>query len=165
MDMLSTAISLASFILSIIAFVFSSMAKKRANLLAGKNLDLQFGMIELEVRKSVENASANISSLAVQMAPLVSREKTRTITEEDSHTLAGLRKILDAYIQSMLNSYESACGKYLDGKIDKLRFRKEYKDELRNLFKNEHFKKHLAPPDSKYYAIIKVYNEWENLEK
>jgi len=162
---LPIVISVLSLLLSIVAFCYSFKATKKASAIANDNLNIQYGMIELEVRKAIENATNNINNFAVLMMPLGSKEAKGTITDEEKHTLVGYMKILKSHIQTMLNNYESACAKYLDCKIDKSRFKKEYKDEIRNLFEDKNSKEYLTPPASKYKAIIKVYDEWENLEK
>ncbi len=40
-----------------------------------------------------------------------------------------------------------------------------YKDEIRNLVHDEEFKKYFDGVTSTYKAILKVYREWEDLEK
>ncbi len=74
-----------------------------------------------------------------------------------------LEKALRSAVEDNLNAYEDACGKYLDGKIDKTRFKKTYNSEIQNLYTGE--KSMIADlmlPDatSNFQAIWKVYKEW-----
>lgn len=68
-------------------------------------------------------------------------------------------------MESYLNAYEDACGKYLDKKIDEVRFKKSYISEIKNICEKELYNAFMQPEStSKYTAIWKVYKEWNNLE-
>ena len=99
------------------------------------------------------------------MAPLKSKSNARTISDEEKETLKIYDKNLDSSIESMLNTYDDACAKYLDKKIDKIRFKKTFHVEIRNLIENTDLKKYFDPVNSRYKPILKVYNEWENHEQ
>ena len=58
------------------------------------------------------------------------------------------------------NAYEDACAKYLDGKVDRDRFEKMYKTEIRKLVENEPHKQYYATNQSPYSNTLRVYNEW-----
>ena len=70
-----------------------------------------------------------------------------------------------AALESVANAYDEACTKYIDGKIDKNRFKKTYANELRKWVESESVKDKYVMPHSQYKATIKVYDEWNNLEK
>ena len=55
--------------------------------------------------------------------------------------------------------------KYIDGKIDKERFKKTYIVELRNIVGSDSLKQYIDSTSSPYNAIKKVYNEWNNFEE
>ena len=55
--------------------------------------------------------------------------------------------------------------KYLDEKIDKVRFKKSYHTEIRQLVESEKLQSYFNPVTSKFKGILKVYDEWNNLEK
>lgn len=77
-----------------------------------------------------------------------------------------MTKLFYSALEDLLNHYERACMLYIDGKIDKERFKKEYSTEIRNLVEKGEYKERYFPPHtSKYKAILKVYDSWENLEK
>ncbi|MEG0237829.1 hypothetical protein [Cetobacterium sp.] len=73
--------------------------------------------------------------------------------------------IMESLIENELNTYEEACNKYLDNKIDKKRFRKSYLNEIQALFNAQSTKGKLTDYTSKYNAIRKVNEEWNNLKK
>lgn len=66
-----------------------------------------------------------------------------------------------------LNAYETACSLYLDSKIDKERFKKQYSNEIKILVENEEISKKFFSNGLKikFGAIDKIYKEWFHLEK
>lgn len=158
-------VSILSLIVAALAAIFARSSSKKANEISNENLSLTHGMLELELRQSVENSKAKLSEVGLVMAPLKSREDKGSISEEDLATLDIYTKILDSSIQTMLNVYEDACTKYLDSKVDKIRFKKSFHIEVRNLLERDEMKEYFDPLTSRYKGILKVYDEWENLEK
>ena len=67
--------------------------------------------------------------------------------------------------EGLLNAYENGCSKYIDNKIDKERFKKIYLVEIRNIVEDKSFKDKFDSNTSRYKAILKVYKEWNDLEK
>lgn len=62
--------------------------------------------------------------------------------------------------ESYRNAYEDACGKYLDEKIDKIRFKKMYQREIRRLVEEEPHKDMYAGTQTPYASTVAVYKEW-----
>ena len=96
------------------------------------------------------------------MTPLISKKQH---DESEKNMLASYSKHFDLAIENNLNAYEEACAKYLDNKVDKVRFKKTYISEIRQVVENVELKKYFDAVSSKYKAILKVYYEWENHEK
>jgi len=119
----------------------------------------------MEMRQAIATANVHINDIALVMAPLKAKEADRPLTPEETNTLAIYNKSLNAAIQGMLNTYDDSCSKYLDGKIDKVRFKKNFHYEIRNLLESEDLKVYFNPTTSRYKPILKVYDEWENLER
>lgn len=151
-------ISILSLLVAAGSFLFSIFAKRKAD-------KIQHGFIELGMRQAIENSKARLNDVAMIMAPFKAKENNKKITDEEKETLRIYDKNLDAATQSLLNTYDDACSKYLDNKIDKDRFKKSYHVEIRNLLNNENLKKYFDPLTSTYKPILGVYNEWENLER
>ncbi|MEZ8577979.1 hypothetical protein AB6C82_24520 [Vibrio splendidus] len=166
-DIAAVSIAFISLIVSIGAIIFARKSSKAANNIAKENLTLQHGMVELEMRTSIENAKSKISDITMIMAPLVAKEKENadSMTGEEKETLNIYQKSFDSAVQTLMNTYDDACAKYIDGKVDKERFVKNYRVEIRRLLESEELKKYFDPLTSSYKPILKVYGEWENLEQ
>lgn len=160
----SDAIATISLLVSLGAVFFARSSSQKANHIAQENLNLQHGMVELEISQSIENAKSKINEISIIMVPFVSKEKLGKITEEESETLELYRKNFNAATQTLINYYDSACSKYADGKVDKVRFKKTYKNEIRKLVENEDLKEYFNPLTSSYKPILNIYSEWEHLE-
>ena len=72
--------------------------------------------------------------------------------------------MLDMSLEMVCNAYDEAWAKYLDGKVDKVRFKKLYYTEIKNLVEDNNTKPHYNTIDSKFQATIKI-EEWNNFEK
>lgn len=91
---------------------------------------------------------------------------TLMITEKLSPNQNEMKEILSQALESAIeqnfNAYEEACAKYLDKKVDKERFKKNYIVEIRQLVERNPNKYNTTSP---YKATLRVYNEWNNLEE
>lgn len=162
---LSDVIAFGSLLVSIGAAYFAKTSSKAANKISKENLDLQHGMVELEMRQAIENAKSKVNDISIVMAPLVAREESEQgLSVEDAKTLEIYRKNFNAAVQTLMNTYDDACSKYIDGKVDKIRFKKNYRYEIRNLLENRELKEYFDPLTSRYKPILNVYTEWENME-
>lgn len=162
---LSDAIAFASLFVSAGAAYFAKTSSNAANKISKENLDLQHGMVELEMRQAIENAKSKVNEISVVMAPLVARESgEQGLSIEDAKTLEIYQKNFNASVQTLMNTYDDACSKYIDGKVDKIRFKKNYRYEIRNLLENKDLKEYFDPLTSRYKPILNVYTEWENME-
>jgi hypothetical protein len=158
-------IAIAALIVSILSAVFAWVASNKANKLAKENTNIQHGLIELELRQAIEGSKSKINDVGIIMAPLKAKSNKGTISEEDKEILSIYDKNLDAAIQTMLNTYDDACSKYLDYKVDRVRFKKNYHIEIRNLLERQELKEYFDPLTSRYKPILKVYDEWNNQER
>lgn len=116
---------------------------------ANKNKKANYGQIENKIRESITAATNRLTDILL-----------KSDTENNQYK----EQYLNIAIEQYLNSYEEACAKYLDSKVDKKRFRKIYTDEIKNIVEDSNFNKYFQF-GSKYDAIKKVYDEWFNLEK
>jgi hypothetical protein len=149
-EILSILISVGALIISIIALI-KSVSSTSAN-------------IELMINERITNTKDKVNEVAMQMAPLLSKDKDKRTAEEEGQ-LEMLRKVYDSAVESNLNAYEEACAKYLDRKVDRKRFKKTYKTEIRQLVEDDSLRDRFEPLTSKFKAIMRIYDEWENLEK
>ncbi|WP_369434531.1 hypothetical protein [Psychromonas sp. MME1] len=160
----SDIIASISLIVSIGAVIFAKLSSSKANSIAQDNLNLQFGMVELEMRQAIENAKSKVNEINIIMAPLIAKQDAGNIDDEGEFTLKSYSKSFNAAVQTLMNTYDDACSKYIDNKVDKNRFKKNYKYEIRNLLENKELKEYFDPLTSRYKPILNVYTEWENSE-
>lgn len=123
---------------------------------------LSQGMNELELKNMITGTKQRVADITIQMLPLVSKSSR---TPEEDKQLEGYKHVLNSAIEDNVNAYEEACAKYLDGKIDKVRFRKTYVIEIRQLVHDNNHRHLFDPLRSRYQAVLKVFDEWENLER
>lgn len=152
--MTMTTFQLISLILSGIAIVISIVALYRSS-------SVQRGMIELQISTLIANSQDKVSGISERMLPLLSKSNR---SEEEEKTLEGLRRIFNAHVEANINAYEEACAKYIDGKVDRKRFKKNYQVAIRQLVKKAEYEKYFDGIKSEYHAILKVYKEWEHRE-
>lgn len=132
--------SIASFI-SIFSVIFSKINMNRIE-------KIYYGQSEIAISETLTNAKNKITDI---------------LSTADSYNNQYTKQCMKVAIEQLLNSYEEACAKYIDGKIDKIRFKKTYIGEIRNIVETNDFNEYFKF-GSQYVAIKKVYNEWFNLE-
>ena len=144
MDIASIIIAALALLVSIASFVKRSAASKTAN-------DLTKGQVEMQIRSMITVAKAHFSEMSNQLA-----------ANPDNPTL---KASVSAALEDVANAYDEACAKYLDGKVDKQRFKQLYVNEIRNWVDSEAVKDKYIMPQSRFHATVKVYDEWNNLER
>lgn len=141
-EILATVISIISIIIALFALIFTKINSNKIE-------KIYYGQIEISIRETITNAKNRITDILLN-----SNEENSQYTNQ----------CIKVSIEQLLNTYEEACSKYIDSKIDKKRFKKTYIDEIKNIIESNDFKEYFHF-GSKYDAIKKVYNEWFNLEK
>lgn len=141
--------AVAAFILSLVSFFRSNKLNSLQSEVARLQISFASGQTELTIRIMISDAKDKYLNCA--------KEYSEKGTTE-------LKTILDAKLEDLLNAYDEACAKYIDGKIDKDRFKKMYSVEIRQLIENENTKVFYDTVATRFRATLKVYNEWNNLE-
>lgn len=154
-EKVSTVLSVVAIVVSVIAYITANNKATRANQVA-------LGNIELYISERITATKEKVSEISLQMATLMSKQKK---TSEDKKILAIFEKTFMTAVENNINAYEDACAKYLDNKVDRNRFEKIYKSEIRQLVESDDLKEYFDGVTSKYKAILKLYDQWENLEK
>lgn len=142
-EIVAIVISVISIIMSVISLIKAWKADKIAQ-----------GQIEISIHQLINQTKKDVMDISVIISEKLSANKEEI--EE------ALKQALKTAQEQNLNAYEEACAKYLDGKVDKERFKKNYSVEIRQLVEKYSEKYGATTP---YKATIKVYNEWNNLEK
>jgi hypothetical protein len=157
-----TLFELISLIFAFGAIIISIIAYRKADSTATRANEIALGNSELYIGERITSTKEKVSDVSIQMATLMSKQKK---TPDDERKMAVFEKAFKSAIENNINAYEGACANYLDNKVDRIRFQKLYKTEIRQLVESEDFKEYFDGVTSKYKAILKVYNQWENLEK
>ena len=157
MDLAMVILTALAVLVSVIALYVSFKASQKGNELASVANDLtktpndmQMAQVEMQIRELILSARSRYEDKVVQFK-----------NDEDIELC---KSMLDSALEGVLNAYDEACAKYLDGKVDKERFKKLYHDEIRQLVDDATTKEKYIEPQTKFHATVKVYTEWNNLE-
>jgi hypothetical protein len=158
-----TTYEIISIVISIFALAISIIAIIKSSSLSAQGNTLTMGQVELQINERISETKKRVGEIAMQIVPIASK---RELTDEDKVVLETYNKIFKSAVEDNLNAYEEACGKYRDdGKVDKERFKKMYKTQIRQLVENKDYEEYFHPITSRFKCILTVYEEWENLEK
>lgn len=136
---------------------FQEQSSNNMKELQEKSLKLNMAQTELYIQELLVSARKTFLDMTL--------EKLKLEVDPNNKIQASLSDSLMKHtLQEVLNSYEIACMKYLDDKVDKDRFKKTYIKEITDLFKANSYKELLDETNS-FQAIKKVNYEWNNLEK
>lgn len=156
----SLGVSIIALLLSIYTFIKSRQDVKVAQQNANEALKLQHGAIELQIRTGITSARNTINNMAPILSPFLAKKKSGSLTSEDAYALELLYKAYDSCVEDLLNQYDEACQKYLDGKVDKLMFKETYFNEIKNIMTSPDLSSYYNIPMKKYKATLTVCNEW-----
>ena len=165
MDLAMVILTAMTVVVSVIALCFSLKASHKGN-------DLATAANELATTANTLTISANEmqkGQVEMQIRELISAARSRyedkSLLMEDREITEICTAILASAHEDVLNAYDEACAKYIDGKVDRDRFKKLYHDEIRQLVTDDANKEQYLEPYTKFHATNKVFSEWYNLEK
>jgi hypothetical protein len=155
MDIAMIIITAVSVFVSVVALCISYHASQKGNSLASvaNNLtntanEMQKGQIELQIREMISAARSRYE------------DKVEQNLDTDIH-----KALVKSAYENFLNAYDEACMKYLDGKVDKDRFKKAYEVEIRQLIENPANDEYYNKIQSKFNSTKEVYSKWNNPER
>ena len=130
-----------------------------AVIISMNNNRLAHGQVEIQIRERITNARNRYEDKVFEY-----RRDLANISEVHGFTPIRflLKNLFDSARDELLNSYDEACQKYLDGKVDKKRFEKSYYTEIRRIV-NE-FKDDIYKDAENYQALKKVSKQLLNRE-
>lgn len=134
---------------------------------AGDANNIAVGQMETYLREQIMNARNRMEDFPNEIGSLLKGRSKEKLNEEEMLYLGFLEKKWRSATESYLNTYEDACGKYLDSKTDKNRFKKTYINEIKTICdpRRTAFKRLMHPEStSNFEAIWKVYKEWHRHE-
>ena len=149
---LTLIISIISVIIALFSIYKSDKASKNSILLEKK---LSSATNELSIRNNISNARNRVDDILILLAEdNISKSRKEAI-----------KKVFHSAMEDQLNHYNKACALYLDEKIDKIRFKKDFNNEIRNFFDNKEInKKYFNRNNTRFHALIKINEEWFNVE-
>jgi hypothetical protein len=121
---------------------------------------------EISLLRLINDARMRVNDINLQITNLQQGETAGKLSAAETRHVQKLTLAWEDSYEVLLNAYELACGMYLDDKLDKERFKRQYHDELRGLMSStfEPVRNRLHRPDTPYRAFRKVYDQWFNLE-
>lgn len=144
--MITLVVSIIAIIVSIVNLILYGFLTSRYNNMVNTQTLTAQGAFETQIRSLISDATKNITYYSVE----ISKDPTNEILQQAYFTAE----------EQYRNAYEEACGKYIDGKIDKSRFEKLYKQEIYKLVNSAEQKEYYATNQSTYCSTIAVYKEW-----
>ena len=161
-------ISLGSAIVSVLSLLATILFSSLASRSAARAHSTTVGAAETALRQALSTTRHRVADLAIQISTLVDGRRPDQLLAQDNRRYTSLQKVFCEAVEDNLNAYEDACGKYIDGKIDRDRFKKNFISEIQNLCiqKDNAISGFMHPePTSKFQAIWRVYREWHIHEK
>ena len=163
-ELLTIIIASISIVVSLLAIKVSSRANNLSNKLSGyynslveRNNQFVSGQTELQLSQTIDETKRHLMNVTFKIADLP--------PDSDEDVKSMLFHLMKSAMESNVNAYESACGLYLDDKIDKGRFKKLYYSEVKRIVESKDHADFYQPESlSKYQATWKVYKEWNILE-
>jgi len=149
-EILTSIIAGVSATIAVIAIIISKKATKKANEIAETQSKTSQGQIELQINQMISQTQRDVVDSSLRLNP----------DKPEFKELA-----FNVAVELNLNAYDEACSKYIDNKIDKERFKRNYYTSIGKLIENPNTKAKIEPMDSPYRCIKQVYEEWYNLEK
>lgn len=170
-DYIAVGSAVIAFLSMLGTFYFSSKASKASEESlknAEKANNIAIGQTETSLREQIMNARNRMEDCGFKIQDFLKSRKKEDLTPEELPHLEFLESTWKSSTESYLNAYEDACGKYLDDKTDKSRFKKAYINEIKNICDPQRtsFSRLMHPEStSNFEAIWKVYKEWHRHEK
>ncbi len=161
-SILSLLVSVITGIISINKSNHSNKMAQAANSIANKandiseeNKKIAQGQIELYINQLITQTKKDVMDISLKVS------ESSNNTEQKNNLLL---HALHSAIEINLNAYEEACAKYIDGKVDKERFKKNYMVAIRQQVESPDNADKFNATTSPYKAILKVYKEWNDFE-
>lgn len=150
--------SVAAMFFTLLGLIYNYFNNKYTNEKSEKAIKLYQGYLEVNLRNSVINAENTIHKTTIDLQFFIN--KFPKANSEKFHALEYVN------LARLLDTYNKICMLYLDSKLDKERCKIEYKQGVRNVVEGKYYQDNfISKKKNNYTALLKVYDEWENLEK
>ena len=115
-----------------------------------QNTRLAQAQVEMQIRERISNARVRYEDLTIKHGQKTDNDLILAVFKSSEEEFA--------------NAYDEACQKYLDKKVDKIRFKKSYSNEIKNIVDDSAFSERYKGSQTRFQATVKVYNKWFKLE-
>ncbi|SGZ09754.1 hypothetical protein [Moritella viscosa] len=160
---ISATIAFLSMVASIIFALKAGNSSQLANQNAQAANSIAIGQTETAMRAEIQNSRMRCEDASSRISEYLHDKDVNNLQKYEKSHKEQLESTWRSAIEGYLNAYEDACGKYLDNKTDKTRFKKHYINEIRNICdpKKSCYARLMHPDStSNFQAIWKVYREW-----
>lgn len=151
-DFIAIAISILAIIISVWDRITNRNNNKKTNEKAEQAIKISQGATEIEIRNSISNARSRVDDFGLQLRNFR--------LERPKEDLKAHEKIFYSILEDYFNHYDRACRLYLEDKVDRKSFKKEYKTEIKNIVENKKYDRYFNPKKVRFKAIMKVYKKW-----
>jgi len=155
-EIITIVVSILALLISIIDRLANDSMNKKTMAKADEAFRLAQGITEIELRNSITQARQRVETFAVDLKKFK--------LEHPKEKLSVYKKLFKSIIEDFLNRYDRGCMLYLDNKLDKSRFKKEYYKEIKNLVESGKYKNKYFNKKERFSSIIIVYKEWGGAE-
>ncbi|MBN8628655.1 MAG: hypothetical protein J0M17_24555 [Planctomycetes bacterium] len=159
-------IAVASAAIAFVSFLATMYFANRAARSTETNRLISMGQAETSQRAAITVTRTAVREMGMKIADLLAGRKPTDLKADEKRRLDTYMTLFNETVEDNLNAYETGCMLYIDGKLDKTRFKSAYIREVQNLCEAaaEHpCHAHLHPEgSSKFQAIWKVYREWHH---
>lgn len=122
---------------------------------------------DIALAGQMNQARQTLTNIALKMAEITKGKPDTKLTSKERQQLLDLDSVYTQAVESLHKSYDLACRLYLDGSIDRDRFRSQYERDVRKFFEEGTAadKEMLGGISTPYKVLRAVYKEWFNKEK
>lgn len=121
---------------------------------------MAIGAFVFSILSWIKSTKINNGQVEMEINRLISERKNAFL--EIDNKANNKQQVVNFLIEQEINVYEIICSMYIDKKVDKKRFKKNYFHEIKNLVENGNFSR-IGKFDKRnchYESILKVYDEW-----
>lgn len=151
-DVIVLVLSSLAIIISVWERIANRNANRKTDSKAEKAIRLAQGVTEIEIRNSISNARSRLDDFRIQLVNFK--------LDRPDENLSPHEKVFYSILEDYFNHYDRACRLYLENKIDRKSFKREYQKEIKNLIENENYKRYFDPKQHRFEAIVKVHKKW-----
>lgn len=116
---------------------------------------------DIALAGQMNQARQTITSITLKMAEITKGKPDDKLTDKERQQLLDLDPIYAQAVETLHKSYDLACRLYLDGSVDRSRFRSQYERDVRKFFEEgTAADKEVLGITTPYTALRAVYIEW-----